>query len=956
MDTHSSFDMAARLIELEQQKEELVRKLEQTEHVAAKYRRIFECIQDAYFEASLDGTLLEISPSIETITQGQYSREEMIGKPFAGVYANQEDRNIYFSTLFRQKKVTDYELSVRNKDGSLIPVAVSAALSFDANGKPEKITGILRDITDRKKSEEKLKQSEAALNYSQEIANMGSWEYNVITDKVAWSDNYYHLIGLKPDGVELTGDSFKKMVHPDDLHLLDATLREIYQNREATSVDLRLIMPDGSFKWVQNTIVPEFDGDTLIALAGVNIDITEKKLAENEILNLNKNLELKVKERTLQLSKANETLEKDIVQLKRMEELLRESEEKYHGIFDESASAVCIFDVKKNFINANKAGLDLLGYSLEELLHMKISDVDADPNIVLTAQQELLSGGRLINIEHDLRHKDGRIVTVMNNSKPMTDESGKVVGVLSTLIDVTAHKQAEQALRESDLRFSLFMDHLPALVFIKDTDSKMVYANNAMETSLGVSKWMGISLFEAFDRETARRIIEDDRKTIQEGYQKIEESFLNLDGKIHHYETQKFVIPIAGQRKLIGGISIDITGRKLAEAELIGAKNEAEEANRAKSEFLSRMSHELRTPMNSILGFAQLLNIGELSLKQKKGVGYILSSGKHLLDLIDEVLDISRIESGMLLLMPEPVHLNRLIAELMDTVQPMADARHLKLEFEHSPASDIFVMSDRKRLKQVLLNLLNNAVKYNRESGVISIKSETLQRNEEGSVLIRISVSDTGTGIAPEDLPKLFIPFERVGAEKTQTEGAGLGLAIVKKIAEAMGGSVGVESMIGQGSTFWIDLPVSGNQKSRMEQKDDKARPTTAPSKTGTILYIEDNILNSELVEEIIEVHHPGIQLTVSRFGKTAVKLATENLPDLILLDLDLPDMTGSEVLANLLANDQTKPIPVVIVTADATSQQIEKLMTAGAKDYLTKPLDVAMFLQVVDEWIGARS
>jgi PAS domain S-box-containing protein len=946
------YDLAERLIELEQENDELIQAKKQSEIFATKYRTIFESIQDAYFEASLDGTLLEISPSIEIITKGQYTREEMIGEPFAGVYANPEDRNIYFSTLFRQKQVTDYELSVRNKDGSLIPVAVSAALSFDDNGKPVKITGILRNNTERKKAEEKLKQSEAALNYSQEIANMGSWEYNYITRKVTWSDNYYHLIGLKPDGKEVPNDAFNKIVHPDDLHLLGVTLREIYQKREAASIDLRLIMPDGQVKWIQNNIVPQFNGDHLVGLTGVNIDITEKKLAENEIINLNKNLELNVKERTLQLSLANETLEKDIVQLKRMEELLRESEEKYHGIFDESASAVCIFDYKKNFINANQAGIDMLGYSLEELQHMKISDVDADPDTVLLAQQELMSGGRIINYEHNLRHKDGKIVTVMNNSKPLTDGHGNVVGVLSTLIDITAYKKAEQSLKEVETRFSLFMDYLPALTFIKDSDGKMVYANNAMETALGVSKWMGLSLFEAFDRETAGRIIEDDRKTIQHGYQKIEESFTNLDGKVHHYETQKFVIPLTNQRKLIGGIAIDITGRKLVEAALISAKNEAEGANRAKSEFLSRMSHELRTPMNSILGFAQLLNMGELNPKQKKGIGYILSSGKHLLDLIDEVLDIARIESGKIVLAPEPILLSSLLAEMMDTVQPLANTWNLKLELENSSANQLFVMSDRKRLKQVLLNLLNNAVKYNREGGSITVKTEKLAVAGEGVVSARILISDTGPGIATEDIPKLFIPFERIGAEKTQTEGAGLGLAIVKKIIEAMEGSVGVESVVGRGSTFWLDLPAIENQKNWEVQQEVNSKLRASLPKTGTILYIEDNLQNAELVKEIIDIHHPEIRLTISMSGNQGIKLAQENLPDLILLDLNLPDIAGSEVLAKLQEDDRTKLIPVVVITADATPQQIEKLMTAGAKDYLTKPLDIPMFLQVVDEWV----
>ncbi|MCX6269179.1 MAG: ATP-binding protein, partial [Bacteroidetes bacterium] len=455
------------------------------------------------------------------------------------------------------------------------------------------------------------------------------------------------------------------------------------------------------------------------------------------------------------------------------------------------------------------------------------------------------------------------------------------------------------------------------------------------------------------------------------------------------------------------------TARKNAEVEIVKSRDEAEKANRAKSEFLSRMSHELRTPMNSILGFAQLMNMGELSPKQKKSVDHILISGKHLLVLIDEVLDISRIESGRISFIPEPILAGSIIAEIMDTVQPLADAREIKIELEDSPANQLFVMSDRKLLKQVLINLMNNAVKYNRPGGSVFIKTETLPQDDKGVVSVRIAVKDTGMGIHPDDIPKLFIPFERVGAEKTQIEGSGLGLAVVKKIMAAIEGAVGVESVVGEGSTFWIDLPTTENRiswKNQNEnnirltaelvvankeiavQNEDKANranelviankelafqnqektkrateltalkkqhsmemETAANTKTGTILYIEDNIDNAELVEEIIRGNRHGIDLIVSMYGKTAVQFATANQPDLILLDLNLPDMAGSQVLANLLTDEITKTIPVVILTADATKHQIKKLMAAGARDYLTKPLDINIFLKVVDKWIDQR-
>ena len=251
----------------------------------------------------------------------------------------------------------------------------------------------------------------------------------------------------------------------------------------------------------------------------------------------------------------------------------------------------------------------------------------------------------------------------------------------------------------------------------------------------------------------------------------------------------------------------NILDLKRAEEEIIRSRDEARKANLAKSEFLSRVSHELRTPMNAILGFAQLLDMAEPDQKQKTWVNHILSSGKQLLNLIDEVLDISHIESGKLSLLPEPLQLMDILTEVLESVQPSCAARQLKIELENSPSNQLTVISDRKRLKQALTNLLSNAVNYNRQGGSIWVRTETLPQNDAGTASIRISVKDTGTGIPSDSIPNLFVPFGRIGGEITEGEGIGIGLAVVKKIMDSLGGEVGVQSIVGEGSTFWIDLP-----------------------------------------------------------------------------------------------------------------------------------------------------
>jgi signal transduction histidine kinase/FixJ family two-component response regulator len=374
------------------------------------------------------------------------------------------------------------------------------------------------------------------------------------------------------------------------------------------------------------------------------------------------------------------------------------------------------------------------------------------------------------------------------------------------------------------------------------------------------------------------------------------------------------------------------------------AREAAERANKAKNEFLSSMSHELRTPLNAILGFGQLLQTAPLSEDDHDSADHIVKAGRHLLELINEVLDLSRIESGRLTLSPEAVRIDELLRETVDLMGPTAARRGLTVTVD-LPTDDAHVHADRQRLKQVLLNILSNAIKYNREAGEIEVRSERV-----GAERLRVSVRDTGPGIASSRMPALFEPFERLGAEASAVEGTGLGLALARRLVEAMGGAIGVDSTEGQGSTFWIDLALTESPVAAFERANGGAvpwAPTAAPERT--LLLIEDNLSNLKLIERILKAR-PGVGLLSAMQGGLGLELARQHRPDLILLDLHLPDIPGDEVLHRLRADPATREIPIVVVSADATDGRIRRLREAGATAYLTKPLDVAELLRLVDE------
>jgi PAS domain S-box-containing protein len=496
--------------------------------------------------------------------------------------------------------------------------------------------------------------------------------------------------------------------------------------------------------------------------------------------------------------------------------------------------------------------------------------------------------------------------------------------------EITARACASEA---AD-RFRTALDSAPDGIYLIDPSTMgFVDANRAGWETLGYTRSELLTLGPLdvnpdYDREELTAVFE----RVIAGKQTlgvIETSHRRKDGTLFPIELSLRAIPILSGHLLLA-TTRDISLRKETEAHLIHAKEEAERANLAKSEFLARMSHELRTPMNAILGFSQVLEMEPITPEQMDCVSEIHVAGDHLLALIDELLDLSQIEAGKLTTTIETVWLGGIVEQAAQLVQSMLPTRNVTLTTECE--TSMAVLADQIRLKQIVVNLLSNAVKYNRVGGHVIIACRELDQ-----YMLRLSVSDTGPGIPPEKLGGLFMPFERLGAEFTNVKGTGIGLSLSRRLAELMGATMGVDSTPGQGSTFWVDLPRS----ELVAQALPVDAPVAAPRQDRSrVLYVEDNPANLKVVEAIFR-RHPNLLLFSAVSGKAGLELARRYVPEVILLDIHLPDMDGYGVLKELQAHPETRNIPVIALSADAMPVDIERGAKAGFKQYLTKPIKI---------------
>lgn len=931
---------------LEKKVEERTLQLAQSEE---QYRSVVENVREIIFITDPNGRWLFLNAAWEEITGNTV--EDSLGRPlFEFVHPDDRDRNV---ELFRQltdkeKKYCRHEIRYLTKTGGYRWIEAFARLRIDESGETTGTFGTLQDITERKINEEfelellelapklaevQLDRIDSAINLAlsriglflgADLAYIYEFDHHesVVNNTYEWCNaGISPRIGISKNIPTTLFPNWLEKIQRHE-NILIPSVQEL---PDAWKKERELLTPQG----VKSLIcIPIYTEVELTGFVGLDSIRNFRSYTPSEI----------------NMLAVWSSMLSGLISNRKTEILLEQTRQNYQTFFNSIEEFLIVLDEEGMIVHANDTVYRRLGYTPDDLANKSILDLRPPERRVEAAEL-------FCKIAKDEVHfcaipyisKSGIHIPVETHiNKGTWDGQSRFFCVSKDISQI----------RLSEEKFaSAFHSNSAMMAIASLITGKFVDVNDTFLSMLGFEREEVIGHSSAelriFSNEEQRNMMQQRFRT--EGQvNEMEFEMSSKQGELKTGLLSAKAIFIGDERCMLT-VVIDISERKKAESLLQEARMAADVANRAKSEFLSRMSHELRTPMNSILGFAQLLEMGELNPGQKKGVNHILKSGKHLLDLINEILDISRIESGRLSLTIEPVQVGSVIHEMMDIIKPQASQRNIRVYIADSPENERFVRSDRQRLKQILLNLLNNAIKYNHDAGSVQINT-TMRPNN----LLRISVKDTGIGIQAEFIPKLFTPFERIGADKTNTEGTGLGLSVVKKIIEVMEGNYGVESTLGQGSTFWIELPVMDCPAGEFMHAGDLSRGNPDQlEKKGLILYIEDNLSNIELVEHILRSKREGITLLTNSQGSNTAMLAQRHRPDLILLDLNLPDMHGSEVLEELQGNAATSSIPVIVISADAMPQQIDRLLANGAKDYLTKPLDIQEFLQRIDKYLG---
>ncbi|MFL5576363.1 MAG: PAS domain S-box protein [Gemmatimonadaceae bacterium] len=917
------------------------------------YRTIFDASEDAVFVHDLEtGAVLDANrracelteATLDTLRRDGLTYIASAAAPYTPESALAHMRRaaagepVRFEWLMRQPRTG-------------VDVWVEVALQRVTIRGEDRLLALVRDISDRKVAEEALRASEESYRTIFRHASDAMWLHDVDTGAfIEVNDAACEVFGRTADETRAIGVGGLSAGVPP--YSLDDAMCYIQRAAAGEPQRFEWLGPhkEGRDVWLEMRLRRVTIGGVDRILA-TGRDINDLKAAEAALRRANEVLERRVAERTAELAASNAALAQEVAGHARAKEALLARTRELEGIFQALPDLYFRLAADQTVLDyraGNGGGVyapaeDALGRRLRELLPADICD-RVDEALAAAAPGALATVEYRLAVGDDTRDHEARFFPLGDGTR------------IALVRDITERKDAERALRDREEHFRRLIENASDFVMIVDATAAITYVAPSASRMLGYApeEMMGTRPSTLVHPDDVPHVMRDFAWILEHPGEPFASTFRirHKDGSYRVFENLGRTLSPHSAAEGVVAFGRDITERKIAEAVLARAKEEAERANRAKSEFLSRMSHELRTPMNSILGFAQLLGRAELAPQQAKSVQHILKAGRHLLHLINEVLEIARIEAGRENFSLEPVALAPALREALGLVRPLAQQHDVSLA-ESAWPEHAFVHADRQRLVQVLLNLLSNAIKYNRAGGFVRVECvPAADPPADAGARARwtIRVVDSGRGIRADRIDQLFTPFARLGAEQTEVEGTGLGLALSQRLCDAMGGALALESSDASGSVFRVELEGADDPLGTLDDTGTYPVPA-APHRDVTLLYVEDNLANLSLVETIL-LARPGWRTIPALQGQLGVELAREHLPDLVLLDLHLPDIPGEEVLRRLRADARTAAVPVIVVSADATSTSLDRLRAAGADAYLTKPLDVDEFLRVIERFL----
>jgi len=886
-----------------------------------KFRTVFYISPDAITLSRVsDNVIVSINKGF-TDSLG-YSEEDVVGKTTLhfDLWVDTNDRTRLFDILKTTGKVDNFEAWFYTKKRELRFGLMSMTI-LDINGEKH-IVNITRDITERKQAEEKLRKSEQMLNESGRIAKLGGWEIDLTTNKLTWSEETYRIHEVELNTPQQMQDGIN-FYAPEAIPVLEKAIGLAMSEGTPFDLELPFITAKGNHLWVRSIGNADLSNGKPVRLYGVFHDITERKLAE---------------------------------------EALKYREEQFRNLFVNAPVGIFHSNWDGQFLAANPTLAKILGYSSPEELIFSISNMSAqiydDPSIRPQIMDSIKKTTGWVHYDEiKWRRKDNYIITVDMTGRKVLDNKGNFVYLEGFIEDITERKLAEEALIHTSTRLTLATLAGGVGVWDWDVVNNLLLWDDQMFALYGVEKENFNGAYEAWQSTVHPDYKAQGDAEIQlalSGEKQFDTEFKVLwpDGSIHDIRALAIVQRSSSGKPLrMIGTNWDITEQKKTEALLVKAKQEAEMANKAKSIFLANMSHEIRTPLNAIIGFTQLMNRDKaLTETQKEYNAAIIRSGEHLLMLINDILELSKMEAGRVVLNPVNVDLLTLFNDIQSIFKEKAQSKHLRFVFETAENIPHFVRVDESKLRQIFINLIGNALKFTDHGGITV--SARVDKVIEGTSHLFVEIEDTGSGIAEDELSKLFNQFTQTSAGINKGSGTGLGLALSRELAILMGGNITVSSKVGKGSVFSFHVEVQdGQAETQNPVLAKRVISIREGEKPRRILVVDDKKENLQVVVTLLNM--VGFETIEAVNGEDAISKFEEYHPDLILMDLRMPVMDGYEATRRIKLTEKGKQTPIIALTASTFEGHKKRIETLGIQGYISKPFRETELFGIIGKVLG---